>query len=893
MSRCQWPLQEGRCLQFCDVNFRDGNLLEWYLGWLVDRQYSHYPLEQKMYSDANYEILEELGRGAMTIVYRAFDCNLKRFVAIKSLREDASEIQKERFLQQARFLAGLSHPNVVSVHSFVPETGSMVMELLSGSLKDRIAQAKMNSDVACSVLKQALGGLGYLHGMKLIHGSIRPSNILIDESGKVKLSDFAIVGHDGAIAAPEPNLSKYVPPEVWNEAKFGPLGPSMDIYCLGITLMECINGEKLDNEVSLLSSGSSSDVQWARWHTSLEHSSAIKRLVGESLGSKSRVLCSMLSQRSTDRPDAASLLVSDFSSIKFAPVEVGPAQSPEAIANSDALPAPATISPKQSSPFLGRDPNQSSSKPKPAWMPKEWNLSDTVAFRWALGIVMFTTALIYSTYLALSGVPMRELSVVVDPPSAVVSIENDRGEVIELDLIDGRSTALLPIGDYTLRGEASGYEAVKEAVKLDNVGAKSKSVSMKLPLKTIEILIETEPSDADVLLGGKLLTRKTNGKVDLQPGTHQFLIQKRGFLSGSETLTVTPTSTTFKPKPLLAIVNLITKPTGASLTCDGHEIAPMDARSTEFAVATGKKEIAIAKDGFETLVQRCEIVAGATFVFQLKEVSKPVESMPDKDKVDLKQTPESIMTPVKNSIGLAWAWCPPGSFQMGSPAGEGEENEHGADGGTVEATLTKGFWISKTEVTQLQWKIVMGSEPWGVREEAKKGDDYAASFISRSNAISFCRKLTSLEKSNGNLLQGQYRLPTEAEWEYACRAGTKTRFSFGDQAQLLIQYGWFDENGHNAAAFHAQRVGQLKPNPFGLYDMHGNVWEWCLDAYIPKLQGGNDPVVRASSDQNSFVVRGGSWYGSASDARSARRGNEDAESRATGAMGFRVVLTSE
>ena len=136
--------------------------------------------------------------------------------------------------------------------------------------------------------------------------------------------------------------------------------------------------------------------------------------------------------------------------------------------------------------------------------------------------------------------------------------------------------------------------------------------------------------------------------------------------------------------------------------------------------------------------------------------------------------------------------------------------------------------------------------------------------------MAFCQKLTNTDHENGKLPAGEsYHLPTDAQWEYACRAGTQTKFSFGSADVQFGGYGWFNGNTKNVGQEYAHKVGMKKPNPAGLFDMHGNVEEWCSDWYGEKLSGGADPV---GPEGGSFrVVRGGGWDNAPDLAWSARR----------------------
>jgi formylglycine-generating enzyme required for sulfatase activity len=220
-----------------------------------------------------------------------------------------------------------------------------------------------------------------------------------------------------------------------------------------------------------------------------------------------------------------------------------------------------------------------------------------------------------------------------------------------------------------------------------------------------------------------------------------------------------------------------------------------------------------------------------------------------------------------NSIGMKFAVIPPGEFmrRMGKEAHQ--------------VTLTRPFELGVCEVTQEHYQRVMGATP-----SAFKGKQNPVEQVNWDEAVAFCGKLAALpaEKSAGYV----YRLPTEAEWEYACRAGTKTEYSFGDSESKLGDYAWCGKNAGSTS----HPVSGKKPNPWGLYDMHGNVWEWCQDLYgnFP-----NGPVIdpTGAASGSSWVRRGGSWINDARGVRSGGRQHSTPDSRHD-VLGFRVLRSS-
>jgi len=211
----------------------------------------------------------------------------------------------------------------------------------------------------------------------------------------------------------------------------------------------------------------------------------------------------------------------------------------------------------------------------------------------------------------------------------------------------------------------------------------------------------------------------------------------------------------------------------------------------------------------------------------------------------------------------------------------------------IEVTLTKGFWLGKYEVTQSEWLRLDKPPLWAQMKDTDvmRGDDYPATCLSWENAMAFGRRLTSRERQAGRLPGGwHYTLPTEAQWEYACRGGTNTKFSFGDDESDFDRHGWHKQNSWDIGERYAHLVGQKLPNAFGLHDMHGNVWEWCRDGWQDRLPGGNDPFVPGHDD--SRMIRGGCFGFRPSGCTSAIRRTHEAVDRANlyGQIGFRVAL---
>ena len=240
---------------------------------------------------------------------------------------------------------------------------------------------------------------------------------------------------------------------------------------------------------------------------------------------------------------------------------------------------------------------------------------------------------------------------------------------------------------------------------------------------------------------------------------------------------------------------------------------------------------------------------------------------------------------VVKGIDVRFRWCPAGTFQMAGPSSEKDSQ---VDGDIVMVTHSEGFWLMETECWQELWVAVMGSSKsseWS--NEYGVGDAYPAYNISHDEARQFARKLNQLFEAGGVLAGYEVRLPSEAQWEYAVRAGSKTAYCFGDYAGNLGDYAWYSDNSDNKN----HPIGTRKPNAWGIQDGHGSVWEWCSDFSASKYPAGSltDPV--GPSWGSNRVLRGGGWSYPAELCQSSFRLGGDPSDR-YGYLGFRVALSS-
>ncbi|MDP6544899.1 MAG: formylglycine-generating enzyme family protein [Phycisphaerae bacterium] len=271
----------------------------------------------------------------------------------------------------------------------------------------------------------------------------------------------------------------------------------------------------------------------------------------------------------------------------------------------------------------------------------------------------------------------------------------------------------------------------------------------------------------------------------------------------------------------------------------------------------------------------------------------PTTNKAPDQKVTITKAPDKdLVLDLGRKATMKLALIPAGEFTMGSKLSAEEvgkqfgskAEDHADEHPPRQVTISKPFYMGVTEVTQHQWKAVMGSQPWAKQSYTRDKADHAASYISWSDATTFCTKLS---KKTGRSV----RLPTEAEWEYACRAGTTTAFNSGDDPSTLGDYAWYRTNIYEKKEKYAHSVGTKKPNAWGLYDMHGNVYEWCADWYAKSYAEADTSDPKGPPTGEERVARGGSWRSIPAHCRAARRTRFAPGSRFN-TFGFRVVVAS-
>lgn len=572
-----------------------------------------------MAENSAYELFDELGHGEHTVVYRGYDLDLGRDVAVKELNEKSRRDPRRasQFLKEASFLAQFEHEHILRIYSVDKDRGWIVMELMKGTLASQIADAPMAADTVRSVLRQILGALDFLHQKHKVHGAVRPSNILINEHGTAKLSDFEATDSDGELRAPT-GSKKHLAPELIRP-EFGEFGPTVDLYCLGFTALELLTGPKFESLFPGTGAGAiDADVAWLRWHSSDEALQSVKKLCPHVPDDLANVIDRLLSKNVEDRPQTAADVLSMLSEQAFVPVvvkeEVGATASVASAATAKSAPPKPTKTTQ-----AGPPPKKSKAKKAAAAANKTTKdkINDFLGkpyILWPLCAAMLIGAVMIGLQLQDKG------DATGDPEARLAQVQFSilpDGEGAKL-FLNGEERTLrddtpveLAAGQYEVKITKDGYEDHAQTLA---VTTEDKQVDVLLKelappeevLASLFLQINPDPSGARVSIDGAPKNVDVVGSYVMNPGTYVLQVEKSGFEPHTETISLPAGDTNMSislqplpPKPVFAnvLLNITPESDGARVTFNGESAKPK--QDGRVALEAGTYQLNVEKDGFE------------------------------------------------------------------------------------------------------------------------------------------------------------------------------------------------------------------------------------------------------------------------------------------------------
>ena len=450
----------------------------------------------------------------------------------------------------------------------------------------------------------------------------------------------------------------------------------------------------------------------------------------------------------------------------------------------------------------------------------------------------------------------------VSPKDAKVSID----DVLQSSSSDGEYSAMLPYGSHTYKVEAGGYISKSGSFTISNSDMTPISVSLVSAMATVSV---TCPTPAVSLYVDKKSVGTIPWTGSLKEGMHLIEAKKEGYRSQQRTINLSQ-----QQKLDVAFAELATvqgnlsvnyKPFGADVYVDGKKIGQSPRVFNGLLVGSHKVEI--KKDGYGTESKQVNILEGQTATIAGVLTANTTVATNTASSL----SGNTITIPVKNGISIDMVRVEAGTFTMGATSEM--EDPYDWEKPTHQVTLTNDYYIGKYEVTQNLWKAVMGKNP-----SKFKGDNLPVEQVSWNDCQKFISKLN-------NITGKTFRLPTEAEWEYAARGGKKSRGYQYSGSNNLSDVAWYV--GNSWSKTHA--VGSKQANELGIYDMSGNVWEWCQDWYGKYSSSSHTNPTGANSGSDR-VFRGGGWDISARFCRSSYRYFITPDDHCY-FLGFRLVLS--
>ncbi len=889
-----------------------------------------------------YEISETLGQGGMGRVVKATDRKLKRPVAIKQLLTEFSSSSQawKRFLTEAQSIAALSHFNIIQIFDYglTREGPFLVMEFVDGpSLSDRIANEPLEPGEAVEIAAQLAEALHVAHRRGIVHRDIKPANVLLTSTGTPKLGDFGLARQDDSDASQHTQAGAvlgtldYMSPEQRKDASQA--DARSDQWSLAATLYELLTGEvprvirpdRLPETLRDVVMQALEDDPAKRFPDGQAFADALRQAgaaaaSSEATGERSTLKTGQCRHCQTINDPTHAFCESCGQGLKEpclqceAPVGVWAQFCPQCGVDQAELlrtQLAELTAERQEIEALRRGyrHEEALTRLTPLCVLErsefaklqEWAQSATERYRAEFeqltaqrdGILQearerFTAGELAAAIKLLEGLP--EPLRTDDAQQLLEQARSRRDALKELSVrirtaVKNRAyDGLLPAVERFLELRPGDAQAQKMRDRLQQREQQKQARAAAEADEEFADGTEYDSGlDVDATANGQPL-RSSRQKNRRQKQAAQ---QTRLLIGGS----------------LLAAVVLV-----VGLNFFGGDDAA-DVAESGFAEADVAEADAIAPDTpaarADTLAEATPQRANSDAVADTPQTAAPETNLSQpavkpppamapfnatQAKVHQQAWADYLGVPVEstNSIGMTFVVIPPGQFQMGT----GQlPRQRGADAPVHQVTLTKPFELAAYEVTQEQYDRVMGTNP-----SRAKGDRKPVTHVNWDDAVEFCRRLTALsaEQDAGS----EYRLPTEAEWEYACRAGTTTAYSFGDSDSEIgdyARYGNFSERLQARVGTtpytSAGDVGSKRPNAWGLYDMHGNVWEWCHDWF------GNYPASAVTDPQGgpssslTKAFRGGSYWHDAEACQSAYRHRGDAAGSGNADLGFRVIRT--
>ena len=838
-----------------------------------------------------YKVLAELGRGGMGVVYRCFDEVSNIEVVLKPLSQElaASGWEMDTIKRNFELVQQLNHQYIANYKNLEqdPVSGGylLIMEYVDGEelryfLRRKQDEGSFNEELVIKLTHQIAEALDYAHKRKIIHRAIKPANIMVDRNGDIKLLDFGLAAqiHSSLSKVTKDNHEDtsgtvpYMSPEQWI---CRPQTAASDQYSLAATLYEVFSGNPPFD---------SADKDNVR-HCALN-------VVPEMLTGVSPAIARAIARALSKNPKDRFACCSDFAAalggnkIKSAKVPKKGSFSKWAAAlimilllgaggagftsSEKEVPVPAPVS-------------VSVPKPKKLTVALE---NQELAKIDCNGVSLEMVKIKAGTFTM--GSPEGELGRSRDETQHQVTLTKDYW-LGKFEVTQAQYEAIMGNNPSSYKGSNRPVEEVSWKDAKEFCNKLNERYAGKLPAG-YKFDLPTEAQWEYACRAGTT-TALNNGKNLTSEDSVCQNLDEVAWYRGNSRRKTHPVG---EKKPNAwglydmhgnvwewcrdwdaSYIGDVTDPTGPS---GSHSHRVLRGGSWD-SRAVGCRS---ANRGGSDPRDRVNHI-GFRLALSEKEVPAPVSvSVPKPKKLTVALENQELAKIDCNGVSLEMVKIKTGTFTMGSPGGElgrfGDEKQH-------QVTLTKDYWLGKFELTQAQYEAIMGKNP-----SLYKGSNRPVENVSWEDAKEFCNKLN--EHYAGKLPAGyKFDLPTEAQWEYACRAGTTTALNNGTnltsktgKCSNLNEVGWYDKNsgsdGHKA-------VGQKRPNNWGLYDMHGNVCEWCRDRYAFYTGDATDPTGHTSSSVRVF--RGGGWSIYARSCRSAERVYYSPRVRRS-FLGFRIAL---